>query len=90
MNKQPSLTDTDRIRTIEVLQKALDQTYRRVLETAKADWDRLFAGQDPSDGSIRVRISNAEMVEELAGIPRTALAQARRRRSKSRSRRPIR
>ena len=49
MNKEPSLTDTSQIRTIEMLQHALDNTYRRLVETAKADWQRLFAEPDPAD-----------------------------------------
>jgi hypothetical protein len=60
-------------RTIESLHKALDQTYRHLLETAKTDWQRLFAGSDPGDDSVSVRISKEQIAEELAGTPTAAL-----------------
>jgi hypothetical protein len=34
---------------------ALDQTYRRLRETAQADWKRLL-GADPADACVTVRI----------------------------------
>jgi hypothetical protein len=34
---------------------ALDQTYRRLRETAHADWERLI-GADPADACVTVRI----------------------------------
>jgi hypothetical protein len=70
MSKLPGLTEISQCRTVEALQKALDHAYRQILETAKADWQQLFAGPDPSDASVAVRVSKTEIAEELAGIPR--------------------
>lgn len=71
MPKTSGLTDISQCRTIDALQNALDEAYRRLVETAKADWNRLFAGQDPGDDSVTVRVSKDQIPEELAGLPRT-------------------
>ena len=51
-----------RLEMIEELRHALDRNYRRLLKTARADWERLFAGKDPSDAcvSVRVTVGNSE------------------------------
>jgi hypothetical protein len=77
MSKDPGLTHISHSRTIEALHKALDETYRQLLESAKSDWQRLFAGLDPSDASVTVRISEDELAEELAGIPRAGFLSLR-------------
>jgi hypothetical protein len=41
---------------MEDLHYALDDTYRRLLTTAKTDWQRLFGGQDSSDSCVSVQI----------------------------------
>ena len=48
---------------IEGLQRAIDRNYRRLLDAARADWERLFGGKDPSDACVSVRINStaAEM-----------------------------
>ena len=74
MSKAPGEVRISQCRSIEALQKGLDQTYRRLVETAKADWQLLFAGPDPDDACVRVRISNQAMAEELAGMPCVDLA----------------
>jgi hypothetical protein len=38
------------------LRHALDVTYRRVVEAARADWERLI-GSDPADACVTVRVS---------------------------------
>ena len=76
-------------KTVEALQKALDQTYRQLLETAKADWQHLFAGPDPADPFVTVRISEADMAQELAGIPRADFVPARTRKLNGRMRRHL-
>lgn len=73
MKKAAGLTEISQRKTIEALQKALDQTYRQLLETAKADWQRLFAAQDPADPFVTIRISESEIADELAGMPRAGL-----------------
>jgi len=53
-----SETVIDSRRLISGLRQALDLNYGRVLATASAQWDRNFAGKDPSDACVRVRISS--------------------------------
>jgi hypothetical protein len=55
--------------TIESLQRALDHGYRDLLDRAKADWQRLFAGYNPSDSCVSVRISHRINAEELTATP---------------------
>jgi hypothetical protein len=49
--------DTDNRRLIDGLRKALDLDYSRLRETAKTEWERNFAGKDPSDACVSVRVS---------------------------------
>ena len=70
MSKNPVRADISRCWTVKSLQQTLDQTYRRLREAAKADWNQLFAGQDPSDEAVTVHISKDQMAQELAGMPR--------------------
>jgi hypothetical protein len=70
MSKASDETKISQCKTIEALQNALDQTYRQLLEAAKADWQLLFAGSDPTDSCVSVRISKQAVAEELAGLPR--------------------
>jgi hypothetical protein len=74
-------------RSVESLHKALDQTYRHLLETAKADWQRLFGGAEPSDDSVTVRITKEQIAQELAGTPTAALLRRQRKPVKPRGRR---
>jgi hypothetical protein len=62
-----SLNDTiiDSRRLIAGLRQALDLNYTRVLATAQTQWERNFAGKDPSDSCVSVRISSGK---PLAGI----------------------
>jgi len=46
-----------KVELIDGLQRALDQRYRRFIQTARADWERLFAGKDPTDACASVRVS---------------------------------
>jgi hypothetical protein len=41
------------------LRHALDVTYRRFVEAARADWERLI-GSDPADACVTVRVSANE------------------------------
>lgn len=41
----------------EGLQQTLHQKYRRILQAAGAEWERRFAGREPSDACVSVRIS---------------------------------
>jgi hypothetical protein len=51
---------------IDGLQHAIDQNYRRLLESAKAQWERNFAGNDPSDACARIRVTTIEAVTKQA------------------------
>jgi hypothetical protein len=57
-------------RAIESLQKMLDRKYQYLIETAKADWNRLFANEDPSSTCVTVHISTAATANELSATPR--------------------
>jgi hypothetical protein len=39
---------------------ALDQSYRRLCDTARSDWERLF-GKDPADACVTVRVAGTEL-----------------------------
>jgi hypothetical protein len=43
---------------VEGLQRAIDYSYRRLFESAKQEWERRFAGKDPSDACVSVRIES--------------------------------
>jgi hypothetical protein len=61
------LNDTviDSHRLIAGLRQALDLNYARVLAAAQSRWEAHFAGKDPSDACVSVRISSGK---PLAGI----------------------
>jgi hypothetical protein len=41
---------------VQGLRRALDQSYAQLRERAQAEWQRHYAGRDPSDACVRVRI----------------------------------
>jgi hypothetical protein len=59
---QQTLTDTviDSRRLIAGLRQALDINYARLLATAQTRWEQNFAGKDPSDACVTVRISSGK------------------------------
>lgn len=64
---------TDNRRLIDGLRQALDMNYAGLLETAKEEWERNFAGKDPSDACVSVRIRSGDSQElslSCAGILR--------------------
>jgi len=64
---QQTFNDTvlDSRRLIAGLRQALDINYTRILATAQTHWEQNFAGKDPSDACVTVRISSGK---PLAGI----------------------
>jgi hypothetical protein len=56
-----------KIELLEGFQHALDRQCRRFVEFARADWERLFAGKDPSDACVSVRIRT--VVAKTRGVP---------------------
>jgi len=53
--------DTENRRLIGALRKALDSNYARLLETGKQQWERNFAGKDPSDACVSVRVTAGDL-----------------------------
>ena len=48
------------------LRSALDRSYSRVIRAASAEWDRRFAGKDPSDACVSVKITGANSTKPRA------------------------
>lgn len=48
--------EVEKAEVIAGLRHALDATYRRFVNAARADWERLI-GSDPSDACVTVRVS---------------------------------
>ena len=57
------------IELIEMLQRAVDRSYRRLREAARADWERLFASKDWSNKRASVRVHPAEGSDKKTGLP---------------------
>jgi hypothetical protein len=45
---------------ISALKQALDLNYAPLLETATKEWERSFAGKDPSDACVSVRVTSGD------------------------------
>jgi len=53
---------------ITAIRHALDLRYRRLCETARADWERLF-GSDPADACVTVRVqANSSIATRGSGF----------------------
>jgi hypothetical protein len=50
----------DSRRLITGLRHALDVNYAKVLASAQAQWETAFAGNDPSDACVSVRITSGK------------------------------
>jgi hypothetical protein len=55
----------DNHRLITGLRHALDLNYARVMAAAQTRWEQNFAGKDPSDSCVSVRVGSGK---PLAGI----------------------
>ncbi len=55
---------------VEGLQRAIDYSYRRLFESAKQEWERRFAGKDPSDACVSVRIDSITAETSAKAPPR--------------------
>ena len=62
---------------IEGFRHALDRNYRRLLKTARADWERLFAGKDPSDACASVRVTVGETEPQTGSVRGSGFLKAR-------------
>jgi hypothetical protein len=47
-------------RLIDGLRQALDLNHARLLATAKLQWEHDFAGKDPSDACVSVRVTGGD------------------------------
>ena len=54
---------------IEGLQRAIDDCYRRVRRTARQEWESRFAGNDPSDACISIRIDSIPAEASMTALP---------------------
>lgn len=52
--------ELEKTEIISGFRKALDFRYRAFCQAARADWERLFAGNDPADACVTVRIADVE------------------------------
>ena len=69
--------EMSKLEMIEGLRHALDRNYRRVLQTARADWERLFAGKDPSDACVSVRVTVGDSEPETRSVRGSGFLKAR-------------
>jgi hypothetical protein len=53
--------------TIERLQRAIDCNYRRLFESARREWELRFAGKDPSDTCVKVRVATIKASQTMPG-----------------------
>jgi hypothetical protein len=61
--------DAENRRLIDALRQALDLNYSRLLETAQQQWEHNFAGKNPSDACVSVRVTSGDSLP-TAGILR--------------------
>jgi hypothetical protein len=54
-------TRTSNAELVGALRKSLDNKYGQVLRAAHGQWERSFAGKDPSDACVTVRISGRSL-----------------------------
>jgi hypothetical protein len=74
MNAGPHTDDVDNRRLIAGFRQALNITYARLLETVRQEWEHNFAGKDPSDACVSVRVTSGDSLRlslPCAGILRT-------------------
>ena len=50
----------DNRRLIDELRQALDRNYARLRATARQQWEHNFAGKDPSDACVSVRVTSGD------------------------------
>ena len=69
--------DADNRRLIDGLRQALDMNHSRLLETAKRQWENNFAGKDPSDACVSVRVTSGD--SHRPSLPTAGILRKRRR-----------
>jgi hypothetical protein len=58
-----------KIELIEGLPRVIERKFRRLLKLAEADWERRFAGREPSDASVSVRADSGRNVIKKSSLP---------------------
>jgi hypothetical protein len=56
-----------KLETIEGLQRAIDYRYRHLFESARREWELNFAGKDPSDACVRIRVTRIKKTQTMPG-----------------------
>jgi hypothetical protein len=51
------------------LHRAIDNNFKRLVENARVQWERNFAGKDPSDACVTVRVTTSETPVERPPVP---------------------
>jgi hypothetical protein len=87
MNSDLQTQGDDNRRLIDGLRQALDMKYARLLETAKQQWERNFAGKDSSDVCVSVRVTSGD--SQRLFLPCAGVLRHRGRSVLSGSRRPL-
>ena len=67
-----------KLEMIEGFRHALDQNYRRLLQTARADWERLFADKDPSDACVSIRVTGGDTEPQTRSVRGSGFLKSRR------------
>ena len=61
-HRQDSFESSDELsrKVAHAMLRAVQKNYGRLISEARKQWERKFAGSDPSDACVTVRISGAE------------------------------
>ena len=59
--------EATRIELLSGFERALDNSFKRVRENARRQWESRFAGPDPSDDCVNVRINATAHARLSAG-----------------------
>jgi hypothetical protein len=60
MHTELKIHDGENQRLVDGLRQALNANYAQLLKTARHDWERHFAGNDPSDACVSVRVTSGD------------------------------
>ena len=66
-----------KVEVLDGLRHAIDSRYRRLIQTAQADWERLF-GYDLSDACVTVRISPEQLARQTRAVRGSGFLKSRR------------
>ena len=55
--------------TLDQLRRAIDKKYARLLESAREEWERKFADEDPSNACVSVHIDSTAREAPASKVP---------------------